>query len=143
VLAVNGTPVSSAEDLRLMISEMPPGTQITLKIVRRMARRSICRSCWRRCGKAERVAGGRDGAPLTDEDRRKLGLTVRGLNGLLISAVDDGSPYADSLAPEMVIMEINRTPVSDLAAAKALLKAGHRSLLFIYFPREPALRSLR
>ena len=37
------------------------------------------------------------------------------------------------LVPGMVIVDVNREPVTDLASAKALLKRGERHLLLVYF----------
>jgi serine protease Do/serine protease DegQ len=68
---------------------------------------------------------------LSDDVRSKLGIDPR-INGLLITNVDDDSPYADRLAANMVIVQINRSPVSDLASAKSLLLEPGRNLLLIY-----------
>jgi len=58
------------------------------------------------------------------------------VNGLLITDVDASSPYADVLAANMVVMEINRTAVASLAQAGKLLQKG-RNLLFVYHNGTP------
>ena len=73
---------------------------------------------------------GVDAVALTDELRRKLELDSS-VNGVVITSVAKDSPYADRLEANMVIVEIGRTPVADLAAARALLRPG-RHLLFVY-----------
>ena len=139
VLAVNDSPVSSIEELRLEISEFPPGSQIVLKIMRDNKPVALSVTLATLAEKPNELLTGVTVAPLTDEARRRLGITVR-VNGLLVTAVDEGSPYADQLAPDMVIMEINRTPVTDLAAAKAQLKPGHRNLLFFFYRGGPGFK---
>ena len=70
--------------------------------------------------------------PLSVDDRRRLGVDPR-VNGLLITAIAEDSPFRSQLAPNVVIMEINRTQVTDLASAKeALLIQPSRALLAIY-----------
>ena len=55
------------------------------------------------------------------------------VNGLLITEVANDSPFRDRLEAGSVIMEINRTPVTDLAAAReALLLQPNRALLAVY-----------
>jgi serine protease Do/serine protease DegQ len=50
----------------------------------------------------------------------------------LISDVAEDSPYADRLVPGMVIVQINRTPVTSLVAAKSLILQPGRNLLLVF-----------
>jgi hypothetical protein len=50
----------------------------------------------------------------------------------VVAKVDEKSTYAQDLPQGAVIVEINRSPVDDLAAAKALLHPGHNLLLVYY-----------
>jgi len=69
--------------------------------------------------------------PLTPEARRRLGILDQRINGLVITKVAEDSPYRDRLAPKMVIMELNRTPVRDLRSARERIVPG-RNLLAIF-----------
>ncbi len=135
ILAINDMPVSSTEELRLTIAEMAPGAKITLKLVRDGKPLSIAVTLGQLAEKPDELVAGVSAARLTDEARRRLSIDAR-INGLVVTTVDENSPYADRLAPNMVIMEINRTPVADLSAAKALLQTG-RNLLFVFFRGAP------
>ena len=73
--------------------------------------------------------------PLTPEDRRRLRIDPR-VTGLLVTEVAESSPFREQLAPGMVIMEIGRTPLSDLPQARALVQPG-RNLLAVYYPGSP------
>ncbi|MDR2674856.1 MAG: trypsin-like peptidase domain-containing protein [Opitutaceae bacterium] len=130
--AINGQPVATFQELRLQIARQPPGSEIAINLLRD--------------GKEQRLTarlGGQDGTPgynellpgvrvhrLTGEHRRALGLDPR-LDGLVIASVDEDSPYAGRLAPDMVIVEINRIPADGMETARRLLIAG-RNLLTIY-----------
>jgi hypothetical protein len=65
---------------------------------------------------------------LSEDVRRHLGIEGR-ISGLIVTAVDEKSDYAEKLPVGTVIMEINRNPVDDLATAKALLRVGHNLIL--------------
>jgi serine protease Do/serine protease DegQ len=67
---------------------------------------------------------------MNDDARRKLGIDPR-VHGLIVTDIDAKSPYADILATGMVVMEINRTAVTSLTAARALLQKG-RNLFYVY-----------
>jgi serine protease Do/serine protease DegQ len=72
-----------------------------------------------------------DVSPLTPELRRRLGLGDPRVSGLAVTEVSDESPYRDRLLPGMVILEINRSPVTDLRSARDLLAPG-RNLLAVF-----------
>jgi serine protease Do/serine protease DegQ len=74
---------------------------------------------------------GVDVMPLTPEVRRRLGIQDTRITGLVITSVADDSPYRDRLAPSMVILELNRSPVPDLRTAREKLVSG-RNLLAVY-----------
>ena len=135
ILAIDGKPVSSTEELRLLTAEMAPGAQVTLRIARDGKTLSIAVTLGKLAEKPDELVAGVSATVLGDDARRRLGIDHR-VRGLLITAVDEGSPYADRLAVDMVVMEINRAPAADLASAKALLQTG-RNLLFVYYRGAP------
>jgi len=79
----------------------------------------------------DELFSGVDVTPITPELRRRLGLTDPRLSGLVITKVSEESPYRERLTPGMVIVEINRAPVSDLRVARELLQTG-RNLLAVF-----------
>ncbi|MBI4622458.1 MAG: Do family serine endopeptidase [Verrucomicrobia bacterium] len=132
VLAVNEHPVSTLEELRLLIAQMTPGTVARLKVVRDGRERMMNVTLDKAADKPDELFSGVTVKPLTPEDRRRLNIDPR-VNGLLITDVAEDSPFRNQLLANAVIMEINRMAVSDLAAAKeALLLQPSRALLAIY-----------
>jgi serine protease Do/serine protease DegQ len=53
-------------------------------------------------------------------------------NGVVVTAVNENSPYANILVPGVVIVEINRRPVTDVPSATAALRPGLNALLVQY-----------
>lgn len=72
-----------------------------------------------------------DVTPLTPELRRRLRIQDPRITGLVITGVADDSPFRERLAANVVILEVNRSAVPDLATARAKLVPG-RNLLAIY-----------
>ncbi len=132
ILAVNGRAIVSLEDLRLTIAQMIPGSKVVLNIVRDGKPQTIEVALGTLTEKPNELLAGVEATKLTDELRRRLNLDSR-VSGLVIIEVDEKSPYADRLAPNVVIIEINRMPVTDVTSAKELLRPGERNLLLIYY----------
>lgn len=77
--------------------------------------------------------------PLTDELRVRLRIPAR-FDGLLIKSVDKDSPHVDTLMPNLLIVQIDREDVTDLASAKAALTPG-RHMMYVFY--RGALRVIR
>ena len=131
ILGVNGRPVNSLDEMRLMIAEMPPGSQARLRVVRDAKERQIDVTLDKFADHPNELIAGVSVKPLTTEDRTRLHIDTR-VSGLLITDVADDSPHRDRLAPNAVIMDINRTAVRDVEAARQLIEPG-RNLLTIFF----------
>jgi serine protease Do/serine protease DegQ len=133
ILALNDKAVESVEDLRLLISETAPGTEVAIKISRDGRERTIKVTLGTLSDEVanNELLPGVTVAKLTDDKRRELNIDDR-VEGLLITNVEDNSPYSDKLASGAVIVEIDRIPVASVAAAKGMLTSG-RHLLLVYF----------
>jgi len=131
VLAVDGKPVSTLEQLRLLVAEYPPKTTISMSVMRDGKAVTVPVVLGVADEKPDELVSGVTATPLTEEIRRKQNIDAR-VNGLIITGVDEKSPYGDRLAPGMVIESINRTAVSNLTAARQLLAPG-RNLLLVYY----------
>ena len=81
--------------------------------------------------KPDELLSGVEVTPLTLEARRRLNIPTR-LNGLLVTTVAEDSDYADRLAPDVLILQIDREDVLDLESARKALTSG-RHMLFVYF----------
>jgi Do/DeqQ family serine protease len=133
ILALNDKAVESLEDLRLLISETAPGTEVAIKLVRNGKEQTIKITLGTLSDEIadNELLTGVTVAKLTDEKRRELNIDDR-VSGLLIASVEDNSPYSDKLASGAVIIEIDRIPVTTVDAAKGMLTSG-RHLFLIYF----------
>jgi serine protease Do/serine protease DegQ len=79
----------------------------------------------------DELFSGVDVTPLTPEIRRRIGLNDPRVTGLLITKVASDSPHRDRLAEDMVILELNRSPVPDLRTAREKVRPD-RNLLAIF-----------
>ncbi|HVS52206.1 MAG TPA: Do family serine endopeptidase [Opitutaceae bacterium] len=131
ILAVDGHPVTSLDELRLRIAQMAPGSSAKLKVVRDGKERTVSVTLDKFAEKPNELFAGVNVKALTNEDRRRLDIDAR-ITGLLITDVDDHSPFAEQLAPNSVIVELNRSPVTDLTTAKQLLNQPGNNLLLLY-----------
>ncbi len=131
ILALNGRPISTWEELRLLIAQVVPESKVTLQVVRDGKSRTFDVTVGKVTENPDELFSGVDVTPITPELRRRLGLTDPRLSGLVITKVSEESPYRERLTPGMVIVEINRAPVSDLRVARELLQTG-RNLLAVF-----------
>jgi Do/DeqQ family serine protease len=131
IVSVNGNQIHDQDELRLMISQMSPGTKITLDTARDGKPMVLNVTLAQLAEKPNELLTGIEFAKMTDDARRHLGIDSR-INGLVVAKVDEKSPYAEDLPQGAVVVEINRSPVDDIPAAKALLHPGHNLLLVYY-----------
>jgi Do/DeqQ family serine protease len=131
ILAINGKSVSTLEELRLVIAQMLPNSKVKIKLMRDSKERTLDVTLGKLAEKPNELLSGVNVSKLTDEVRKRNSLEAR-VNGLLITDIEESSPYADRLVAGMIVVEINRTPVTDLVAAKLALVQG-RNLLLVNF----------
>jgi serine protease Do/serine protease DegQ len=131
ILAVDGKGIESQDELRLTISQMAPGSAVALDVSRDGKPMTIKVTLGQNAEKPNELLTGLEVGKISDDVRRHLGIDAR-ITGLVVTKVDEKSDYAQDLPLGAVIVEINRTPVDDLAAAKALLHAGHNLFLVYY-----------
>jgi len=138
-LAINGRAVTTGEEIRLIIAETMPGTKVKLGIFRDGKPLTVEVLLSKLDEKPDELIAGVDVTPLTGELRMRFRIPTR-FDGLMIRSVDKESPYADTLVPDVLIVQIDREDVTDLASAKSALTPG-RHLLYVYY--RGALRVVR
>ncbi len=131
ILAVNDHAISSVDEMRLLVARLVPGASARLKIVRDGKESILEVKLDKFDDRPDELFEGVNVKTLTPDDRRRLGIDPR-VTGLVVTDVADDSPFRDQLAPNVIIMEIGRTPLSDLRQARSLIAPG-RNLLAIYF----------
>jgi serine protease Do len=136
ITAVNGREINRSADLRALITETAPGTQVKLDVLRKGSPKTLNATIAEQKDKATARAGD------SDEDNGRLGLAVRPLSrdeqrasgiskGLLVE--DVAGPAARSgILPGDVILSINGTPVTSGEQLRDLArKAGKHVALFV------------
>jgi Do/DeqQ family serine protease len=131
IIAINKHPVSTREELRLLVAQIVPESKGALTIIRDGKQRAVDVTLGKVVDNPNELLTGVDVMPLTPEIRGRLRIQDTRVTGLVITSVADDSPYREQLAPSMVILELNRSPVPDLRAAREKLVTG-RNLLAIY-----------
>ena len=131
ILAINNHPVSTWEELRLIVAQITPESKATLKIFRDGKPRNVDVMIGKVIENPNEFLTGVDVVPLSAETRRRLGIQDPRITGLVITSVAEDSPFRDRLVAGMVIIEVNRAAVPDLRTARERLVTG-RNLLAIY-----------
>ena len=134
IVGINDHAVTDRDDLRMTVAQMLPGSVAKLKVVRDGKEKLIDVTLGKLDDTPNELIAGVNVTPLVPELRRKLGIADQRVEGLVITDLAPDSPFRDRLAADVVIMEINRTRVTDLASAKEALNApGERNLFAVYY----------
>jgi serine protease Do len=141
LLEVNGKPVASANQLRMSISMMEPGTDVQLKVLRDGSERDV------NVKLAEMPTETAMAGPNGDDSTKALdGVQVRNLSpetadqlglpsstkGVVVTDVDPSSKVADSgLRKGDVIQEVNHQVVKNVSEFQSALKKGGSDTLLL------------
>ena len=134
IVSIDDKKVTNTEDLRLLIGQTAPDTKIAVKYLRngKPETKDIVLG---RLADDDTPTGelitGLQVAPLDDEARKQFHIDER-VEGLLITDIDDNSPYRENFRAGAVIEQVNRLPVTDLASAKKALRDG-RNIALVYY----------
>lgn len=138
IVNVNGQRVKDARSLRLAVSQMQPGSKPVIELIRDGERHSLEVELGQLDEDVAIAQQGQLGflegvsvSEITPELRDRFNLPAD-LKGLVVTEVNQQSPYADQIPVGAVIMEINRRPLENMATASELLQPG-RNLLLIHY----------
>ncbi len=133
ILSVNDRPVTNSNDIRLLISQLLPGTEVNLKLIREgeeIVVKAILDAVPGEAIAQNEFMDGIQVEPLSDDLRRQLDIP-RTISGVVVSAVESGSPYAQAFTEGMVVLEINRQSITDATSARTALREG-RNLFYVF-----------
>ncbi len=141
ILALNGQQVTSANDLRLRVSEMAPGTNVKLEISRDGKTQDVSLALGELPEKEEASnsnessSGGLQGVDvqeLTPDIADQLNLKP-GTHGVVVTSIDPASAAASSdLQRGDVIQEVNHRPVNNISEYKqAVASIGNQAALLL------------
>lgn len=141
ILEVNGQAVESASDLRFKISRIPPGSEVELKVFRDGEPETIRVTLTDRDGmlvaesEAEEMDSILEGVQLKTLNaslRESFGIDDT-VEGVVVSAVEESSPFARAMRPGMVLLEINGQSVENPQTVdKALRRPGYNRLYVLF-----------
>ncbi|QXD23698.1 Do family serine endopeptidase [Opitutia bacterium ISCC 51] len=140
IIAIDGRPVVSQPDLRLKVSQITPGVEAMMTVIRDgkeivlpVVLGNLNDALVSEDTTTETVVllTGVSLSELSPELRDEF-LVGQSVQGLLVTEVGENSPYAGDLKAGMVIMAINRTKIKTMGEAFEHITDG-RNLLHIYF----------
>lgn len=127
IQSYNGRQVQSLEQLRLLVADTSPGTEVTLRILRDGQPQNVKLALQEMPSNPGEAPGGRHRVPsrgtlrgiavqnLTPDIRDELGIPPQ-VRGVVITDLDPDSPAAQAgLRPGVVMESINRHPVNSRA----------------------------
>ena len=131
IVAINGRPVDSFDVLRLIIAQTPPGTKVKVKYLREGKTADLEVTLAKLADDTAKPDEFVTGVTVTgmDDDVRRTFKLPDEVDGLVVTDVADTSPFHERFHPGMVILQVNRAPVADAAAARALLRPGRNFCL--------------
>jgi serine protease Do len=146
VVGLNGKPVADAQDLRLRVSQTPPGTMVKLDVIRNAEKKEFSATLMELPdtdetasnrgsngpSPAETVLEGLQVSNLTADIAQQLNLPA-GTRGVVVNSVDPNSKAADAgLQRGDVIQEVNRKPVNTVQEFRAAIReAGDQPILLL------------
>ncbi len=132
IVKVNGRVVDSQFALRLNVSQLVPGTEVDVTVIRDGKERNVKVKLGSLDEQTREFIPGVTVKPIDEEVRTQFKLDKRIESGIVITEINENSPYADILVPGVVIVEINRIPVTDVKTASDAIKSGLNVLLVKY-----------
>ena len=149
ILQINGIEIESAPQLRLVVSQTLPGTEVIVELIRQgeMLKLPVVLGSLNGSvvsfAPTQNIIEGVVLEPLS-EDVRAAMKVPEDVDGVLVLTVSAESPYGDQeeLAEGMLILEVNGEGVSTPSEVAEHLKAGANSF-YVWYQGKPRFISLR
>ena len=147
ILKIDEIEIVSAPQLRLTVSQMMPGREVDVEIIRRGRIKVLSVVLGSLSGKVVSTAPQQDILEgvvlevLTDELRKESKIP-ESIEGILVQRVDKESEFNRTLSKNMIIMEVNQTKVRTLKQMKQELKVGANSL-YVWVSGQKRFLSIR
>lgn len=137
VTHVNDTEVDSAARLRLTVSQILPGTQVDVTLIRQGETQVLPVILGSLTGEipiAPEEASPLEGVTLRVlDDRLRDGFSIpEDVSGVIITDVASDSPFLEKLDRLMVILEVNGEPVSNIEEVESNLGVGEQNRLYVW-----------
>ena len=131
IVAINGKAVESFDELRLIVAQNQPGTKVKLRYLRGGKPADVEVTLTKLADDAAKPDEFITGVIVAqvDDDQRRVYRMPDDVNGLVVTDVAADSPYVERFHTGMVIMQLNRTAVDDVAGARSQLRPGRNFCL--------------
>ena len=129
IVEIDGAPIESARQLRLTVSQMEPGREVQVKVIRDGEILSLPITLGDLNGSASSGKSGSkdlhglDLEPLDSELRESASIPER-VKGVYVKSLSKDSPFADALRPGVVIIESNGARVASAEDFRENLRVG-------------------
>ena len=132
IIRIDDVEIDSAADLRLVVSQILPGTEVDVTLIRRGETKMLPVTLGSLNGKiastfAPSPLEGVALLPINPEIREEYSLPDE-IDGVLIESIEADSPYFEKLEKLMVILEVNGQAVDSVEAIEARLEEGQNRL---------------
>ena len=137
ILKIDEREVDSAAELRLVVSQVLPGTKVAVTLIRQGKTMVLPVTLGSLTGKAGVIRT--NSSPLEGVSLRALDDELRDgysipkdVDGVLVMDVEDDSPFVNKLGPLTVIIETNGNPVESIDGIEENLLMGGQNRLYIW-----------
>lgn len=137
IVKIDDKEIVSAAQLRLVVSQILPGTKVAVKLIRQGQEKVLPVTLGSLNGKFSAVSLGSSPlegvrfGPLDAETRQQFSIP-RQVEGVLVLDVASDSPFAEKLGKLMVILEVNGTRVKNADEIKQNLLKGEQNHLYVW-----------
>ena len=139
ITEVAGIEIDSAQKLRLTVSQMPPGREVLVRLIRGgetlempVTLGSLDGSPVGTIQRGENRVMGAELQEIDDSLREQLSIPER-IEGVVVTEVEPDSVFFEKIEPGMVILEVNGSSVSQPADVEKLLRKDRSNSLYIWF----------
>ena len=137
ILKIDEKEIDSAAELRLVVSQVLPGTKVAVTLIRQGETMVLPITLGSLTGE---VAGiNSNSSPLEGvilrplEDELREGYSIpEDVDGVLVMKVEDDSPFVDKLEPLTVIIEINGNTIESIDGIEENLVMGGQNRLYVW-----------
>ena len=137
ILKIDEREIDSAAELRLVVSQVLPGTKVAVTLIRQgktMVLPITLGSLTGKVGAINTDSSALKGVILRplDDDLRDVYTIPKYIEGVLVMEVEDNSPFIDKLQPLTVIIEINDNAVESIDGVEKNLNMDENNRFYIW-----------
>jgi len=137
ILKIDEKEIDSAAELRLVVSQVLPGTKVAVTLIRQGETMVLPITLGSLTGEVSGISS--NSSPLEGvilrplEDELREGYSIpEDVDGVLVMKVEDDSPFVDKLEPLTVIIETNGNAVESIDGIEENLVIGGQNRLYVW-----------